>query len=419
MSSVRRAVAVSVSSALLLVALSGMATAQQPTFQALGFLGAPVSSSQASAIDGSGSRLVGRSNSAASAFGNSEAFYADVTPAGAGGPLVGLGGLATATLDSEANAISADGTVIVGRARYGATSARQAFRRTLSGANVALAFPSNAVNSNALGADASGSVVVGWASNSAGVATAYRWVMPLNTPESLGTLAGDASSRARAVSADGTVIAGISTTSTGDVRAVQWRSGVLSALPALDASFPAREANAVSRDGGVIVGYSALGSSTSTRAVAWKSLGTVVEALPDIANGAGAAQAFCVNEDGTFIGGSARVVGGDFFGRAFVHRQGLGTIDLQSYLEAKGVPGLAGWTLYAVFGLSNSGLRVVGYGLDPSGNNQAFLVTLPASFGACNPADIADNGSNAGPDGAVDNGDFSLFISSFFNPQCG
>ena len=213
MSSVRRAVAVSVSSALLLVALSGMATAQQPTFQALGFLGAPVSSSQASAIDGSGSRLVGRSNSAASAFGNSEAFYADVTPAGAGGPLVGLGGLATATLDSEANAISADGTVIVGRARYGATSARQAFRRTLSGANVALAFPSNAVNSNALGADASGSVVVGWASNSAGVATAYRWVMPLNTPESLGTLAGDASSRARAVSADGTVIAGISTTS--------------------------------------------------------------------------------------------------------------------------------------------------------------------------------------------------------------
>jgi hypothetical protein len=35
---------------------------------------------------------------------------------------------------------------------------------------------------------------------------------------------------------------------------------------------------------------------------------------------------------------------------------------------------------------------------------------------ACNPADIADNGSNPGADGCVDNGDFSLFISQFFNP---
>jgi hypothetical protein len=33
----------------------------------------------------------------------------------------------------------------------------------------------------------------------------------------------------------------------------------------------------------------------------------------------------------------------------------------------------------------------------------------------CNPADIADNGSNPGFDGCVDNGDFSLFISEFFN----
>jgi hypothetical protein len=34
---------------------------------------------------------------------------------------------------------------------------------------------------------------------------------------------------------------------------------------------------------------------------------------------------------------------------------------------------------------------------------------------ACNPADIADNGSIPGADGCVDNGDFSLFISQFFS----
>jgi hypothetical protein len=34
---------------------------------------------------------------------------------------------------------------------------------------------------------------------------------------------------------------------------------------------------------------------------------------------------------------------------------------------------------------------------------------------ACNPADLGDNASNPGPDGCVDNGDFSLFISQFFS----
>ncbi len=44
----------------------------------------------------------------------------------------------------------------------------------------------------------------------------------------------------------------------------------------------------------------------------------------------------------------------------------------------------------------------------------APLTIVPCSL-ACNSADIADNGSNPGPDGCVDNGDFSLFISQFFN----
>jgi hypothetical protein len=42
------------------------------------------------------------------------------------------------------------------------------------------------------------------------------------------------------------------------------------------------------------------------------------------------------------------------------------------------------------------------------------LNCTPPAVG-CGPADIADNASNPGPDNAVDNGDFSLFISQFFN----
>jgi hypothetical protein len=40
---------------------------------------------------------------------------------------------------------------------------------------------------------------------------------------------------------------------------------------------------------------------------------------------------------------------------------------------------------------------------------------VPVTFVKCNPADIADNGSNAATDGCVDNGDFSLFIAQFFS----
>jgi hypothetical protein len=36
----------------------------------------------------------------------------------------------------------------------------------------------------------------------------------------------------------------------------------------------------------------------------------------------------------------------------------------------------------------------------------------------CNPADIAQTDASPGPDGCVDNGDFSLFISSFFSADC-
>jgi endonuclease I len=42
----------------------------------------------------------------------------------------------------------------------------------------------------------------------------------------------------------------------------------------------------------------------------------------------------------------------------------------------------------------------------------------PAGPAPCNPADIAQTDGTPGPDGLVNNGDFSLFISSFFNADC-
>jgi hypothetical protein len=65
-------------------------------------------------------------------------------------------------------------------------------------------------------------------------------------------------------------------------------------------------------------------------------------------------------------------------------------------------------------------------GPDGCVDNGDFLLFISSFFSAdcdgstvpCNPADIAATDASAGPDGLVDNGDFLLFISSFFSASC-
>jgi hypothetical protein len=65
-------------------------------------------------------------------------------------------------------------------------------------------------------------------------------------------------------------------------------------------------------------------------------------------------------------------------------------------------------------------------GPDQCVDNGDFQLFINAFFGGtgcpgdpgCNPADIANNGSQPIPDGVLDNGDFQLFITSFFTANC-
>lgn len=61
---------------------------------------------------------------------------------------------------------------------------------------------------------------------------------------------------------------------------------------------------------------------------------------------------------------------------------------------------------------------IFGHGLIQSlaAVNALDLLTAPSL--ACNPADIAQTDGTPGPDGQVDNGDFSLFIAAFFSAFC-
>jgi ELWxxDGT repeat protein len=49
---------------------------------------------------------------------------------------------------------------------------------------------------------------------------------------------------------------------------------------------------------------------------------------------------------------------------------------------------------------------------------EPYVIKLPTGPTPCNPADIAQTDSTPGADGCVDNGDFVLFIASFFSADC-
>lgn len=210
---------------------------------------------------------------------------------------------------SDAYAVSADGSVVVG------WSNERAFRWTASEGMRSLGTLRGG-SSVALGVSADGSVVVGWSDG-----RAYRWT-PSAGMQSLGTLAGiGGSSTAWGVSADGSVVVGES-----NGRAFRWtESGGMQDLGAWLGSSVAR---AVSADGSVIVGWSGdrgfrltpselhFPFGLGSRAYAVSADGSVVVGGPQafrwtrtggmqyLAPGVGAAsEAFGVSADGSVVVG--------------------------------------------------------------------------------------------------------------------
>jgi probable HAF family extracellular repeat protein len=156
--------------------------------------------------------------------------------------------------ESLANAVSADGSVVVGWARNAAGKHR-AFRWTAARGMQDLGTLGGSV-SVATGVSADGSVVVGEAENAAGQRRAFRWTAARGM-RNLGTLGGNWSA-ATDVSADGSVVVGYN--AAGRPRAFRWTAAggmedlnITYAHLLTDGS-ELLEANAISSDGRYIVG---------------------------------------------------------------------------------------------------------------------------------------------------------------------
>ena len=277
------------------------------------------------------------------------------------GGMLDIGSLAGET-DSYAHAVSADGTVVVGEAGL------RAFRWTASGGMTEIG-PGGGVYTNARGVSWDGSIIVG---ESAG--HAFHWatstgLVALN-PAETGT------SNAEAVSADGTVIVGSMTPLAGNESAFRWTSALgMVELGTLGGTFS--EATAISADGRVVAGRSTLsgGDTYTSHAFRWtttdgvmRDLGTLGGTYSSVggisANGAVVVGASTLIGDGSPANASAL--------RAFRWTAVTGMQSVAAWLATSGRP-VQGWTLIGANATNQDGTIIVGRGLNPQGNEEAYI----------------------------------------------
>jgi probable HAF family extracellular repeat protein len=315
---------------------------------------------------------------------------------------------------SEALAVSADGSVVVG-ASLGSDSKRHAIRWTSMGGLQALGVVAGGATSTARAASHDGSVIVGQAGAPWSSSVAFHWTpaagiqqLPALNGASLcvasgvsgdglvivGTclLAGNAgfrwtqasgivslgqfgggtsrSSNAMAVSADASTIVGsghpvltgaVAWTTTGQV-------SVLGHLPRDVAAV----ATAVSRDGTAIAGYSTDGQGRSqvfrwTSTTGMAPLGVGQEGLSDVIAGG-------MSGDGEVVVGWAASSAGE---TAMIWTQATGWSRLEDILQTRYRIELNGWTLQRATGISDDGLTLVGQGRNPQGRQEGWVLTLP------------------------------------------
>lgn len=293
------------------------------------------------------------------------------------GGMVGLGDLATGSNMSVARGVSADGSVVVG---VSSTSGGDRPFRWAGGAMVNLGkLAGGNAHAKAWGVSADGSVVVGESGSTfAGVGSveAFRWSQATGML-GLGDLAGGANrSVAFAASADGSVIVGEGSIAGGASRAFRWTQAGgmvdLGILPGYISSL----ALGVSPDGNVVIGVN--GSTTGAQQAFRWTAGSGMVGLGDLPGGNYYSIARGVSADGNRIVGISVGLSGSI-GDAFIWEPGTGMRDLQDVLVSDyGFKIPAGWFLRDARAISPDGRFIVGYGNNPDGKVEAWLVDLGA-----------------------------------------
>lgn len=343
----------------LAIAMTATANAQV-SFEGLGDLPGGTVSSYAQAISSDGTTVVGNSTTDA---GQRAFRWTESTAMG------DLGSLSGASGESFAYGVSADGSVIVGQSDDPGF-ARRAFRWTdslgMTGLDDLAGGNSNCI---AYSVSGDGSVIVGMG-RSGTVDEAVQWVNS-PTPERIHIYSGLYSySGAIAVSGDGAVVAGVGNSPDNPgYQAFIWLGGGGMDLGVLPGAYSYSFAYDLSDAGDVAVGWS-LDSTFNIRPFRWDIDNgmTAIPGLPQeymgIARG--------VSADGSIVVGSDYTDSGQF---AFLWTEESGTVAINDFLSANGVEPL-GWKLTEAVGISADGACIVGNGFNPAGRPEAWLVRI-------------------------------------------
>jgi len=369
------------------------------SFAGLGDLPGGAVSSGAAGVSGDGTTVVGASQ----ASSGTQAFrWIASDTAG----MVGLGTLAGSSAHSSAFGVSRNGSVIVGDS-LSALPGPEAFRWSAASGMVSLGLGGGPFSSEARSVSGDGAVIVGRNSMN----RAFRWTMATG-PEEIGASDG---SIAYGVSDDGRVIVG---SSSG--QAFRWTGNgglvPLGFLPGGDQS----AAFATSVDGSIVVGSST--SSAGVQAFRWTQA-TGMVGLGGSLGGVGAGQAHGVSADGTVVVGLAQF-SPSVDQEAFVWDATNGIRSLKSALLGLGL-NLESWRLLVATGISHDGRTIVGGGINPSGNQEAWIARLDQAspvpvilvHGICgSPGSFGSMGNLLGMDGVpvAEPFDYSAVMGGIF-----
>lgn len=359
------------------------------TFTPLGYLPGGTALSEAIRVAADGSVIVGLSDSAS----GTQAFRWTSSTG-----MVGLG-------SGAAYDVSDDGLVVVGQAGG-------AFRWTMESGMVFLGdLPGGANYSTALGVSGDGAVVVG-SSRSAQGEEAMRWteaegMVGLGYPPG-----GQNYSTAISVSADGSVIVGYSDLAVGGEAFVWSAATGMQGLGELPGGAYRSAAWDVSSDGAAVVGIA--DGSLGREAFRWTASEGMV-GLGHLPDGEGYSHAVGISGDGRVIVGESASADGT---QAFRWTEATGMQSIRDLLVTAGLDAaIKGWTLDLAKAVSADGNIIVGWGHNPSGNTEAWMVSIPNLLpgdangdGSVSPADYtiwADH-FGAGPGATASQGDFNL-----------
>jgi uncharacterized membrane protein len=279
----------------------------------------------------------------------------------AGGGMQSLGPIPPVQDGDEESAMSVsdNGSVVVGFGRNSvgmiATRWTQATGYTQLGA-----LPGH-LESWAQGVSADGSVIVGQSFGDDSLA--FRWTQA----GGMVALPGSSNSAAYGISADGSVIVG-----TADGQAYLWTDSGAMGLGDLPGGLFSSGAIEVSADGTTVVGSSHSGFD---QAFVWTSAGGMV-GLGDLPGGIARSIALAVSGDGSLVAGTSRTAVGDeaFLWTASGGMRRLEDVLVQDF----GLTELTPWILEGIDDISPDGRWLAGYGRRTQfGRTEAFLVMIP------------------------------------------